>query len=303
MKPWTLRSALLVLLLIILPQRPEAQVKSVAVGGTELAYLDLGQGPPVVMVHGTISDHRWWKAQMDEFSQRHRVIAYSLRHHYPNVSIGDRSDYLPRTHAADLAGLIQVLNLARTHLIGHSYGGFISLLVARDRPELVRSLVLVEPARLAGLITGTDAEEAKPILKGIGEFRSKCWSGSLKVTPRTRCGSSLTWFVDLGRGKGCRTLSARRGATTSTPSNQPWLTPLSVSPATMHGRSRFRRSSSVATRAPGSFPSCSTGSSPACPASSGSPSPRPPTAFTKTILPISTGRCSGSWSGSEKADE
>jgi pimeloyl-ACP methyl ester carboxylesterase len=31
------------------------------------------------MVHGTISDYRWWQAQMDEFSQRHRVVAYSLR--------------------------------------------------------------------------------------------------------------------------------------------------------------------------------------------------------------------------------
>jgi hypothetical protein len=47
------------------------------------------------MVHGTISDYRWWQAQMDEFSQRHRVVAYSLRHHYPNVSTGDRSDYIP----------------------------------------------------------------------------------------------------------------------------------------------------------------------------------------------------------------
>jgi pimeloyl-ACP methyl ester carboxylesterase len=175
MKPWTLRYALLVLLLVVIgaPERPEAQVKTIAVGGTELAYLDMGQGPPVVMVHGTISDYRWWQAQMDEFSQRHRVVAYSLRHHHPNVSTGDRSDYLPRTHAADLVGLIQALNLARAHLIGHSYGGFISLLVARDRPELVRSLVLVEPGRLAGLITGADAEEAKPILKGIGESQKQ----------------------------------------------------------------------------------------------------------------------------------
>jgi non-heme chloroperoxidase len=198
MKPWTLRSALLALLLVILPERPEAQMKSVAVGGTELAYLDMGQGSPVVMVHGTISDHRWWKAQLDEFSQRHRVIAYSLRHHYPNVSIGDRSDYLPRTHAADLAGLIQALNLARAHLLGHSYGGFISLLVARDRPELVRSLVLVEPARLAGLITGADAEEAKPILKGIGESQKQV----LELLDQGDADEALRVFTNMVRGPG-----------------------------------------------------------------------------------------------------
>jgi len=176
MNPWRVRCALLVLLLVVIgtPERTEAQVKTIAVRGTELAYLDMGQGPPVVMVHGTICDYRWWQVQMDQFSQRHRVVAYRLRHHHPNVSTGDRSDYLPRTHAADLAGLIQALNLGRLHLVGHSYGSFISLLVARDRPELVRSLVLVEPGgRLAGLITGPDAEEAQPILKATGESRKQ----------------------------------------------------------------------------------------------------------------------------------
>jgi non-heme chloroperoxidase len=173
MKRWIFRCALLVLLLIVIgvPVRLVAQVKTIAVSGTELAYLDVGQGPPVVLVHGTISDYRWWQAQMDVFSQRHRVIAYSLRHHHPNVSTGDRSDYLPRTHAADLAGLIQALSLGRVHLIGHSYGGFISLLVARDRPELVRSLVLVEPGRLGGLLAGV--EEATPILKSSAESQKQ----------------------------------------------------------------------------------------------------------------------------------
>jgi hypothetical protein len=52
MKPWMSRSVLLALLLVFIPERPQAQVKTIAAGGTELAYLDMGQGPPVVMVHG-----------------------------------------------------------------------------------------------------------------------------------------------------------------------------------------------------------------------------------------------------------
>ena len=198
MKPWILRCTFLVLLLIAVPERTDAQVKTIAVGDTELAYLDMGQGPPVVMVHGTISDYRWWQAQLDEFSQRHRVIPYSLRHHYPNVSTADRSDYLPRTHANDLAGLIQALNLGRAHLIGHSYGGFISLLVARDRPELVRTLVLVEPGRLAGLITGADAEEAKPILKGISESQKQV----LERLDQGDTDEALRVFINMVRGPG-----------------------------------------------------------------------------------------------------
>jgi len=213
-----------VLLLVVIgtPERTEAQVKTIAVRGTELAYLDMGQGPPVVMVHGTICDYRWWQVQMDQFSQRHRVVAYRLRHHHPNVSTGDRSDYLPRTHAADLAGLIQALNLGRLHLVGHSYGSFISLLVARDRPELVRSLVLVEPGgRLAGLITGPDAEEAQPILKATGESRKQVLErldqGDIDEALRI----VLNRSSGLERGRGCRTLPVPRTATTSTPSNRP----------------------------------------------------------------------------------
>jgi non-heme chloroperoxidase len=200
MKPWTLRRAILGLVLIVIgvPTSLAAQVKTAAVSGTELAYLDMGEGPPVVLVHGTISDYRWWHAQMDVFSQRHRVVAYSLRHHHPNVSTGDRSDYLPKTHAADLGGLIQALNLGRVHLIGHSYGGFIALLVARDRPELVRSLVLVEPGRLGGLITGVDAEEAKQILQGVGESQKQ-------VVERLGQGDTdeaLRIFINMVRGPG-----------------------------------------------------------------------------------------------------
>src|SRR5215510_15772002 len=124
MKPWRLRFVLLVLLLVVISEQPEAQVKTVAVGGTELAYLDVGRGPPVVMVHGTLCDYRWWQAQTDEFLQQHRVVAYSLRHHHPNVSTGDRADYLPRTHAADLDGIIKALRRGQVHLTGRSCGGF-----------------------------------------------------------------------------------------------------------------------------------------------------------------------------------
>ncbi len=162
------------------------------------------------MVHGTISDYRCWQAQMEEFSQLHRVVAYSLRHHHPSVSTGNLSDYLSRTHAVDLAVLIQAFYLPRAHLICHSYGGFISLLAARDRLELVRSLVLVELVSLAVLITGADAEEAKPILKGICEFQKQV----LERLDQGEADEALRIFMNMVRGpgtwEGCRTPLVRR---------------------------------------------------------------------------------------------
>jgi non-heme chloroperoxidase len=144
------------------------QVQTLAVNGTNLAYIEQGQGPPLVLVHGALIDYRYWAAQVEQFSAAHRVIAVSLRHHYPNAATGDQSDYSPRVHAADVAALIRTLAVGSVHLVGHSYGGFVALLLAREHPGLVRSLVLEEPAFLSGLITtAQDKAEAQPVLDAM----------------------------------------------------------------------------------------------------------------------------------------
>jgi hypothetical protein len=59
-------------------------------------------------------------AQVEQFAARHRVIAVSLRHHYPNASTGDLADYGPRVHAADVAALVQTLAVGPVHLVGQA---------------------------------------------------------------------------------------------------------------------------------------------------------------------------------------
>jgi pimeloyl-ACP methyl ester carboxylesterase len=120
-------------------------VKQVWVNGTELAYVEQGQGQAVVLVLGMVGDYRAWMNQVRAFSTRYRVIAYSFRYHYPNAPAGASSDYTVPLHAADLAAVIRALNLGPTHLVGYSYGGNVAAFVARDHPELVRSLVLADP--------------------------------------------------------------------------------------------------------------------------------------------------------------
>jgi pimeloyl-ACP methyl ester carboxylesterase len=110
-----------------------------------LNYIDRGQGVPVVLVHGTLGDYRTWEGQIDPFSQEYRVISYSRRYHYPNDWPANDSTFSVVVHAKDLAAFIQTLDVGPVHLVGHSFGAFISLLVARDQPKLVRSLTLVEP--------------------------------------------------------------------------------------------------------------------------------------------------------------
>jgi non-heme chloroperoxidase len=114
--------------------------------GVQLYYEEKGSGEPVVFSHGIPTDYRAWNLQVDQLSKDHRTFCYSRRYAYPNVRMGDVRDSTVANNAADLGALIGKLNVGPVHLVGHSYGGFTAAYLAADHPELVRSLVLVEPA-------------------------------------------------------------------------------------------------------------------------------------------------------------
>jgi len=118
----------------------------VDVNGARLAYTDAGRGEPLVFVHGSLEDLRIWRRQVEQFSTYYRVIAYSRRYHHPNATPGEGDPiYTASLHAADLADLIEKLDLGPAHLVTSSFGGCVALALAVARPELVRSLVLAEP--------------------------------------------------------------------------------------------------------------------------------------------------------------
>jgi pimeloyl-ACP methyl ester carboxylesterase len=128
---------------------PERQPKTVRVNGADLAYLAQGTGAGLVFVHGGLSDLRSWAFQIEPLSRQFRVVAYSRRYHYPNPGAAQAAEYLATEHRDDLAGLIRALGLAPAHVVGSSYGAYLALLLATAEPDLVRSLVLGEPAALA----------------------------------------------------------------------------------------------------------------------------------------------------------
>jgi pimeloyl-ACP methyl ester carboxylesterase len=123
----------------------EHAVQALSVDGYRFHCMERGDGPPVLFVHGSVSDYRTWQAQIDEFAGRFRAIAYSRRYHWPNEPIKDGADYAMLEHVHDLEAIIAMLGIAPVHLVGHSYGAFLSLLLAVRRPAAVRSLVLTEP--------------------------------------------------------------------------------------------------------------------------------------------------------------
>lgn len=126
---------------------PQCQPKTIHINGADLAYMEQGTGDAVILVHGGLGDLRSWMFQMEPFAQHYRVISYSRRYHFPNRSAGQASEYLATQHRDDLAALIEALGIAPAHVVASSYGAYVSLLLARAHPELVRTLVLGEPPR------------------------------------------------------------------------------------------------------------------------------------------------------------
>src|SRR5713226_3643057 len=116
------------------------------VGETSLAYMETGAGQPIIFVHGIPTDYRAWNGQVEAFSRRYHMIAYSRRLAKPNQNREDYANSTIENNSEDLIGLIQYLKVSPVHLVGHSYGGFTAAYCAATHPELIRTLVLVEPA-------------------------------------------------------------------------------------------------------------------------------------------------------------
>lgn len=123
------------------------------INGASLEYSETGKGDPLVLVHGSASDYRTWQYQQEAFSNHYRVINYSRRYHWPNGKIPVDADYSMLEHVNDLKELILKLDAAPAHLIGHSYGAFLCLLLAIEDPHLVRTLVLAEPPAITLFIS------------------------------------------------------------------------------------------------------------------------------------------------------
>lgn len=121
-------------------------MQTITVNGYDMPYLEVGQGHPLVCVHGTLGDFRTWYAVLGPLSRKHRVIAVSLRHFFPEHWDGAVTDYYRMAqHVSDTIGFIEQITPRPVDLMGHSRGGHIAFRIAQQRPDLLRRIVLAEP--------------------------------------------------------------------------------------------------------------------------------------------------------------
>lgn len=165
---------------IVTRESREFDLLSVSVDGAEVAYAQQGRLalPPLVLLHGWGSSHKFWKYVFSAFSPRWRVIAPDL------VGFGlsekpDR-DYSIAGLSSWLGKFLDALKLDQVVLVGHSMGGTISLLHALDHPERIRKLAVVNP-----LVHGATAFNSRTRMCMLPGLRCLLFAGS-RLTPIRR---------------------------------------------------------------------------------------------------------------------
>jgi pyruvate dehydrogenase E2 component (dihydrolipoamide acetyltransferase) len=129
---------------------PEPQ--SLELGNRSLRYLSVGNGGvPAVFIHGFGGDLNNWMFNQPVLAADRQTIAFDLPGH--GGSVKEVGEGTVEEMAAIIGNAIDALNLSRVHLVGHSLGGAIALVLAATRPrERTASLALIAPAGLSDRI-------------------------------------------------------------------------------------------------------------------------------------------------------
>lgn len=163
--------------------------------GTTIEYDDVGNGMPLLLIHGFPLDRSLWRSQIEGLQSAARVIAPDLR------GFGQSGD-APETmtmdeYAADLKALLDALNVKQAVVCGLSMGGYIALAFLAKYPGMLKGLIL------ANTRAGADSEQAREaryanVQKAFDEGVSAVAEGMLPkmLTEATRANrDSLTAYV------------------------------------------------------------------------------------------------------------
>jgi pimeloyl-ACP methyl ester carboxylesterase len=181
--------------------------------GQRVEYFEQGAGEPVVLLHSTGASSSQWRRLAAELGDRFHVIAPDLCGYGGTAPWSGEGEISLAAEAALVAALVGRLD-EPVHLVGHSFGGAVALRLARMRPELVKSLVLIEPVAFHLLRAGDaiDAQAFEEISRVADEVARSLACGDFR--------GGFGRFVDYWSGEGAwavvpeekrRALAARLG--------------------------------------------------------------------------------------------
>lgn len=111
----------------------------IKVNDIDISYVDIGEGTPIIFLHGWSSNSDHWQKQMTTFSNTHRVVAYDFRG--MGRSTGGDTSYNFSQLTDDLKRFIDKLGLDNPILVGHSQGAVTAIYFAAKYPERVKGII------------------------------------------------------------------------------------------------------------------------------------------------------------------
>lgn len=117
----------------------------VHVNGTDLYYEVMGEGTPMVIVHGGPGmDHTYLLPQMAKLARHYKLIFYDQRASGKSSSVVDTNSMTMDNFVEDLDGIRRALDLGKMNLLAHSWGGLIAMFYAIKHPGNLNSLMLID---------------------------------------------------------------------------------------------------------------------------------------------------------------
>jgi pimeloyl-ACP methyl ester carboxylesterase len=130
---------------------PRHRLQRVVIHGHERAYVKVGTGPALLLLHGLGCDHSTWDPVIDALARRYTVIAPDLLGH--GQSAKPRADYSIGGYANGMRDLLTVLGIETVTVVGHSLGGGVAMQFAYQFPERTERMVLVAPGGIGPDVT------------------------------------------------------------------------------------------------------------------------------------------------------
>jgi pimeloyl-ACP methyl ester carboxylesterase len=177
---------------------PEIRLTGGDLDGLQLHYVEEGQGPATVLIHGLGGFAESWRHNVPELARHGRVIALDLPG--SGRSGKPRRAYTLEFLAQALDRLLHTLGVDRVHLVGHSLGGAVAARYTLDHPGRVERLAL-----LGAAVPGFDLRPSWVYrtlsLPGLGEILSRLITRGICTTALARCfdrpdPDEIRFFVD-----------------------------------------------------------------------------------------------------------
>lgn len=132
-------------------------MKQIKVNGLSISYQQKGQGAPLLLLHGGVSDSRYWEREIDAFSNAYKVVAWDA----PGCGQSDDppENFSMSDYAEVLGEFLSKLGIYEAHVLGISFGGGLAISFFNRHPEIPTTLMLI--SAYAGWAGSLPAEEVE----------------------------------------------------------------------------------------------------------------------------------------------